>query len=209
MLVNEPRPSSQGNLPLEHAGSRRLYRHWEALRAAMAAPARETLDLKPIARLVPNLGIIERPSPDADFIWRLAGTGLCTLLGREATGSRVVWGFDAFEADVVQRFLGGVVERLQPCVLKFNLINELGEVTPAELIGLPLLAAGGERMQALTGLFDFDDLGPRLGCRLTSIQLIAARSIWTEHLPDDSVVRRLEAVSQSKPQFQVILGGRG
>lgn len=208
MLVNEPRRPSQGNLPLEHAGSRRLYRHWEAMRAEKAAPARETLDLKPIAALVPKLGIIEKPTQDADFIWRLAGTGVCTLLGREATGSRVAWGFDAFEADIVQRFLGGVVERLQPCVLKFNLINELGEVTPTELIGLPLLAVGGERMQALTGMFDFSDLGPRRSSRLSSIQLIAARSIWTEHLPDDSVVRRLEASAQAKPQFQVIAGGR-
>ena len=63
-------------------------------------------------------------------------------------------------------------------------------------------------MQVLTGVFDFTDLGPRLSTRLAAIQLIAARSIWTEHLPGDSVVQRFETKPLPKPQLQVIPGGK-
>ena len=137
MLVNEPNGASQANLPLEHASSRTLYRHWEATRAEQAAPARSALNLRAIAALVPNLAILEQPYADGDFVWRLAGTGVCALLTRDVTGSRVTSGFDAFEADVVRRLLSGVTEQLQPCVLKLKFISEVGDGSAATAEFLP------------------------------------------------------------------------
>jgi hypothetical protein len=133
---------------------------------------------------------------------------VCALLGREATGSRVTWGFDAFEGDVVERFLGSVTQQLQPCVLKFRLVNDIGQSTPVELIGLPLLSRDGEHLQVLVGAFDFADLGPRRSNKLAAIQLISARNIWTEHLPGDNVVGNRAGTSPAKPQLQVIPGGK-
>lgn len=208
MLVNEPSGASQANLPLEHGSSRKLYRYWEAARAENAAPARSALDLRPIAALVPNLAIIEDPHRGGEFVWRLAGSGVCELLAREATGTRVALGFDAFEADVVQRLLAAVIEQLQPCVLKLKFVSEIGDKIPAELIGLPLLGHDGRSLQVLAGLFAMDEYAGRRSRKFVAIQLVAARSIWIAHLPGDSIVRR---AGEHAPRLhlQLIPGGLG
>lgn len=208
MLVNEPRFASQGNLPLEHAASRALYRHWEAIRAERAAPSRHDLNLQPIAGLVSNMAILEQRNGAGEFLWRLAGTGICALLGREVTGGRFATGFDAFEADVVHRFLLGVTEHLQPCVLKLNLANDTGGKTPVEIISLPILAQSGGYFQVLAGMFDFSESTALPNRKIVAVHLLGARSIWTEHLPGDSLVKKAEAGGIRRPQLQVLPGGK-
>ncbi len=205
MLVNEDREASQAPSQILHPGSRALFSFWETMRAEAAAPRRSALDLRRIRDIVPNLLIIEPDSASAGYRWRLAGTAVCNLYQRELTGTDALLGWDSFETDVLKRFLTGVVNALQPCLLRFRMFTDLNQLIGAELIGLPLQANDGS-IQVFGGLFPFREIHS-LGHRaISTIELSAARSIWTEHLPGDRLVR---PAGQRVPRpFQVITGGR-
>ena len=208
MLVNEESETSQAPSQILHPGSRALFSFWETMRAAESAPGRSALNLRHIPDLVPNLMIMEPDGTTGGFRWRLAGTAVCGLYRRELTGTDALLGWDNFEADVVKRFLGGVVHSLQPCLLRFRLFTDLQQLIGAELIGLPIQASGGG-IHVFGGVFPFREIYSLPHQAITAIELSGARSIWTEYLPGDRLAGELSR-SGNRPlrPFQVITGGR-
>jgi len=67
---------------MKHPSSRELFAHWTERRADRAAP--ERIDIEPGA-IRKALGDTFVLAPDAtgEFVFRLAGTGVCALFGRE------------------------------------------------------------------------------------------------------------------------------
>ena len=211
MLVNEQLAASQADSSILHPSSRSLFRFWEASRAENAAPARTSLDLKAIRNLIPQLLIAELGEPTGTYRLRLAGTGVCELYRREMTGSDFLMGWDSFEASIISRFLGAVVRNHQPCLLRFRLTTDLGDVIGAEMVGLPLLAGDGTAIHVFGGIFPFRDIQSLAYASVTGAELSGARSIWTEHLPGDQLLSQIHDAGGSHPfrPFQVIAGGRG
>lgn len=210
MLVNEYGGASQGDSEILHPSSRALFRFWEATRAEESAPSRNKLDLSQIRDLVPYLLIVEPDAARGGFRFRLAGTGVCNLYRRELTGSAVLTGWDSFETDVVGRFLTGVVHGLQPCLLRFRMRTDLGQLIGVEMIGLPLQSGNGGNIHIFGGMFAFRETASLAYRSITAMELSGARSIWTEHLPGDTLVRQLEnSLNRPFQPFQVINGGRG
>ena len=210
MLVNEQRDTSQAESEILHPGSRALFRFWESMRGESSAPAKSNLDLTRIRDLIPNLLIIDRNPVGRSFRWRLAGTQICSLYARELTGTPVLTGWDSFETGVVARFLASVDERLQPCLLRFRMRTDLSQLIGVEMIGLPLQAIDGKAIHIFGGMFPFRETATLAHNAITAMELSGARSIWTEHLPGDQLVRQLEKSPPGPFQpFQVIKGGRG
>ena len=155
MWVNEEaRPSQAETI---HPLSRLLFRAWEAMRGGRSAPSRNDLDLKQMRKLVPSLFIAEHCAATQGFRWRLAGTAICALLGREVTGSDVVDGLDEFEGNVIRRFLSGVSGTHQPALLRLRFTTDRGQHIMAEMAAFPLMAADGTATHVLGGLFTFPD----------------------------------------------------
>lgn len=210
MLVNEQRETIQADSHILHPSTRALFRFWEAVRAERAAPARDEIDLKRLRSLVPNLMLIDRGAGDRDFRWRLAGTGICNVYRRELTGTDVLDGWDSFERDVIGRFLDNVATRLQPCVMRFRLHSDQGDLIGTESICLPVLAQNGT-VQIFGGLFPFRDSELLEYKAIAAMDLSGGRAIWTEHLPGDHLAKDIPATRpfRSFRPFQVIPGGRG
>jgi len=208
MLVKEHPEASQGDSHILHPGSRILFRYWDKTRAAAAAPRRDAIDLKHIREIVPHLVIIER-GLGGSYRWRLAGTGACDIFRREITGRPVLEGWERFERDVIERFLNGVAEELQPCVLRFRFHTDHNELIGAELIAMPVEAANGQ-IHILGGLFAFRDLYGLSHTGIAAMELSGARGIWREHLTGDALVKGMSHDPQPKTfrPFQVIAGGR-
>lgn len=211
MLATEQDLPAADEVSILHPSSRTLFRFWETMRGANAAPRRADLDLKQIHALVPNLLVAELEERTLAYRWRLAGTGICELYQRELTGTGLLEGWDAFETGVISRYLDGVVRNLQPCLLRFRFRTNLDQEIGAEMIGLPLLATDGRTIHILGGIFPFREIWSLAYSRITGMQLSAARSIWTEHLPGDELLSQAGETADNRPfrPFQVITGGLG
>jgi hypothetical protein len=209
MLVNEQLEASQADSQILHPGSRALFRFWETARAERSAPRRDEIDLARLRDIVPNLAIIERGPGHSGFRWRLAGTAICDIFRHEITGRGVLENWDVFERDVIARFLEGVITRLQPCVMRFRLHTDHGQLIGTEFIGLPIVAQSGA-VHVFGGLFAFRSPSALAYTAITAMELSGARSIWTEYLPGDQLVRQLATAQPDRSfrPFQVIAGGR-
>lgn len=191
-----------------HPGSRALFRYWEGVRGEMSAPPRDWLDLRKIPMLVPYLFMIER-KPSHGYAWRLAGTRVCELWGKELTGKTAFAVDDRFERDSINRLLAGVVDSHQPFVLRFRLGSESGLSVAAELVGVPLRARQGNATYAFGVIMPFRDVSWARHDPVTSFELSAARTIWTEPVPGADWSRLAKSQpANSQQAFQVINGGR-
>jgi hypothetical protein len=208
MQANDCHDVSLPESQILHPGSRALFRYWEALRAENAAPSHESLDLKQIAGIVPDLFLMDRDYLRHSYKWRLAGTRICTLFGRELTNNDALEGWDSFERRTIQQLLDGVVTALQPCLLRFRLTTNVGHVIGAELIGLPLHARHTGQFHVLGGVFCFNGHPERGHESIVAQELSGARTIWTEHLPGDKLVASLAQAPRPQPNLKVITGGR-
>ena len=208
MLVNEEPHASQADSQMLHPSGRDLFRYWEKLRAERAAPDRAELDLKPVRRHIGHLFLMERHR--GTYRWRLSGTRICELYRGELTGRDALSGWDSFDRDTIGRFLAGVVENLQPCILRFRLLTSLSQTIGVEMIGLPVVSRGGNLIHIFGGVFPFRDIASLSYDRIASAELSGARTIWTEHLPGDKLVARVRDANEAgthKP-FRLITGGR-
>ncbi|HFC05093.1 MAG TPA: PAS domain-containing protein, partial [Rhizobiales bacterium] len=170
-----------------HPSSRILFRFWEATRGEMAAARKQDLNLRQIAKILPNIAILERELAKPNYKWRLAGTGVCRLWGKELTGQDVLANWPGFERQTMQSGFDMVVASLQPCVARFKAINNLGSQIGVEFIGFPIQDANTGAIQILAAIVPFrspDWLGTE---ELLTFEISSMRKIWTESLPGDSL----------------------
>lgn len=201
MWVNEQARTSQEETI--HPLSRTLFRAWETMRGGRTAPSRRDLDLGQMRKLVPCLFIAEHCAASQDFRWRLAGTAICALLGREVTGTDVMAGWAEFERNVIRRFLSGVSGTHQPALLRLRFTTDRGQYIVAELAAFPLLAADGASTHVLGGLFTFPDPQLKHYDTITAQELLSARFAANEPL----AALPEEALTQARRKFRVISGG--
>jgi hypothetical protein len=209
MLVNEQAGASQGESHILHPGSRTLFRTWDAARHGEPFARRDAIDLKQLRQQMASLFLIERAAGSAGFRWRLAGTGIADLFRRDLTGQPVLAGWDRFERNVIERFLNGVAEEFQPCVLRFRLQTDNRLLIGVEMLALPVTTRNGA-IQIFGGLFPFRETSALGYAYIAGKELSAARGVWTEHLTGDDPApppARPSPPGGFRP-FQVIPGGR-
>jgi hypothetical protein len=205
MLVSDKLEIEAADAKMLHPSCRALFRYWETLREERPCPRKDDIDLRQIQNLMPYLSIIERNSLSAAWQFRLAGTKLGTLFGREMTGMDVMFGWDSFERNVVSNCLDITLERLQPSLVRMRFISDRGDVIAAEMIGLPVQNGKRAPVQIFGGLFPFLDEKPAKPFNSQRRELVSARMIWTEHESGDNLMQLVGRKAQVP--FQVIQGG--
>jgi hypothetical protein len=133
---------------MKHASTRELFAYWTRQRRDRAAPERSDIDPAAIRHSLADIFILA-----ADFVddqrFRLAGTRLCALFGRELKGEsfRSLWAEDSrvqalgMLTDVTAENAGlvaGVIGR-----------NAQGDTVDLELLLLPLAPRGLARVRAI------------------------------------------------------------
>jgi len=184
-----------------HPASRALFRYWESIRGEMSAPPRDWLDLTKVRNLIAHMFMIERVAGKG-FVWRLAGTRVCDLWGTELTGKPVLaWG-DSFEQQTVRLLFDSVIDRHQPCVLRFRLGSDSGASIAAELVAVPLRARSGQATFALGVVSSFREIARPRRDQASVVELTAARSIWIEPVPETGIAGAF--VESSSQPFRMI-----
>ncbi|MGE0211866.1 MAG: PAS domain-containing protein [Parvibaculaceae bacterium] len=203
--------AQQTALPeLMHPGSRMLFRYWERIRGERSAPDRADVDLRAIGSVLASVGILERHRRPTVFLWRVAGTGIGDIWGKEVTGHDMLAGWKGMERHSLVSCLDAVVDAHQPFVARFSASSDHGEAVGVELVALPVRPAERETQILCTALAFRDPAwlstrAPR------SLSLTSIRIIWTEPLPGDPVAAQRPDAAHIRPAvapLRVIRGGK-
>jgi hypothetical protein len=179
--MQDPILTTEYDTQILHPGSRRLFAHWESLRAERAYPDREQFTFEPVKDLMPDMVILERGTARGGYRFRLAGSRVCALFGRNLTLSDAFSGWDAYEASVLGKHFDLAFDNFQPILMRMRLLTDTGMALAAEFIAMPIRARGTNRIQLIGGLFSFRDQGDLAHKSIHTRELTSARAIWTEH----------------------------
>lgn len=192
-----------------HSSSRSLFSYWEKARGERGAPDRRDIDLKQIRDVVRWLCILEREPVRQSYRWRLAGTGICRIFGRELTGDSVFRNWDRFEQQMLSGLLDQVIGTLQPSVSRIRAVTRSGEQLGLELTALPMRPERGLVPHIFGALVPFREPDWLGADPLVSFSLSAVKVIWTEPASGEDLVplRARPAHGRTIVPFQVIDGG--
>ncbi|MEL7048795.1 MAG: PAS domain-containing protein [Pseudomonadota bacterium] len=200
-----------------------LYRYWNAIRGSRLAPRRFEIEPSDIAEYLPETLILEI-DPDGACRYRLAGTRLCEIYGREFRGTSFLDQWSEPDLTTLRRRLRLIKER--GAVLRFEaeLKTEAGRSAVFEFLILPLVHASDrvDRMMGCIGPIEpIDWYGHDV---VTSQKLGDFEFIWPEtdqrssravnasaHRPQDALdlptIRHARIVRDNRRQFRVYNGG--
>lgn len=208
-------PSAETDTQILHPGSRKLFAHWEMLRAERAYPSREEFTFAPVKALMPDMVLIEKDYLRGTYRFRLAGSRVCELFGRNVTSADALAGWDSFETSVLIRHFELAIKEFQPVLARMRLMSDTGVTIAAELIAMPIQVRESNRVQLIGGLFSFRDVKHVGHSNITARELVSARAIWTEHggssrrmAPPVPVAPAPVRTVDGGPKLRVVHGGR-
>ncbi|OCW58815.1 PAS domain-containing protein [Hoeflea olei] len=140
---------------MKHKHSLGLYEYWTAKRGARAAPNRTDIEPADIRQMLPHVFICDLDA-EHRLAFRLAGTALCALYGRELKGSSFSSLWLADGARNAARTGVAVATQTTPAVLSLDGLSNGGRVAQAEMLLLPITGPSGrhDRLIGLVSVFE-------------------------------------------------------
>ena len=180
-----------GALDMKHAATRELYDYWQRLRGRRPAPDRTEIEPSDIRRVLGDTFILEATSRD-EYRFRLAGTRVCALYGRELKGRDFLSFFTGKDREAVSTLLAAVSQDAAAAVFGFDGVSAHDRRLACEVLLLPVRQKGEGWTRVLGCLAPMDDpywigIHPILSQSLTSLRLI-----WPDERP--TFLRRGDAL---------------
>lgn len=133
---------------MKHASTRAVFAHWNERRRNRLAPERADIDPVSIRHALGDTFMLS-----ADFVdrlrFRLAGTRVCALFGRELKGEEFAALWSEQSRKPVDDLLGVVGNEASGAVAGLTARTASGEQCDLELLLLPLAYSGHARIRAL------------------------------------------------------------
>lgn len=136
-----------------------VYDYWSRVRADRDVPDRRDIEPADLRQILPDLFILERsdaPGP----IFRLAGTRVCTLFGRELRTT----GFPRlFAPDVraqVSRICANILTRRTPAILAASAYGRSAEPAGIEILLLPMTSQSAQADRIFGALCPISPIRP-------------------------------------------------
>jgi hypothetical protein len=191
-----------------------LYAYWNGLRAGRVAPSRLEIDPSRIGAILPQIFLIERVDA-ATYSYRLAGTRLCEIFGRELRGTNLLDGWSAADRALLAQDLTLTCD--QGAATHFVMEASAGNARRVQLetLLLPLMHANAiERViGAASAIASPHWLGHE---KLVERRLLSHEPIWPDGRPRSSSALAADAPPPGPPAvlkgdrrgFRVLDGGR-
>jgi hypothetical protein len=128
-------PVRDKSTAVKHPSSRRLYAYWIERRAGRMAPERSDIDPAAIRALLGDSFVL---SGGNERRFRVAGTRVCALFGRELRGASFASIWDGRSAALIRDIITGVAEGAG-IVAGGQAQGRAGPAIPFELLLLPLI----------------------------------------------------------------------
>ncbi|MBR1154251.1 PAS domain-containing protein [Bradyrhizobium sp. JYMT SZCCT0428] len=172
---------------MKHPSSRQFFAYWDAKRGHARAPDRSEIEPSAVRELLGDIFVLGYES-EAGFPFRVAGTRVCALLGRDAKDSS----FTALFADESRREIEDIVtyvaEEMLAAVAGITATSEDGRTAHLELLLLPFNNRAHAPISVTGLLAPFeDDLGTLKDFKLTSWRYL--------HRPEKLVPRALRKLA--------------
>jgi hypothetical protein len=173
---------------MKHSATRALHAYWDRLRAGRAAPERSDVDPGAIRTLLGDVFLLELGGKDRHVV-RLAGTRICTLLGRELKERPFAEPFAAADWQDLFAVLDGVSEFSTPAVVSVRGETQDGRSIDLEMLLLPLRHRGRTQVRLLGSLVAGEWPYWAGQVPLAQFRLLTVRHLRPEEFsrPDDTV----------------------
>ena len=123
---------------MKHAASRELFAYWEDRRGERLAPERADIEPGAIRSALSDTFILELGETGDNHAFRLAGTRVCAMFGRELKGETFVDLWDLANRRAIADLLTISVEESIGTVAGVTAHSATGETLELELLLLPL-----------------------------------------------------------------------
>jgi len=141
--------------PIIHFRLRGLYQYWLAIKKNRHLPSKDDLNLHRISSHLPSVYLIEWNPVSAVFIWRLTGTRLCKLWGRELSKTPVLDLWEPEQYEKINNTLHGVRTAFHPFCIRLHGVCGEPYKLGLEMLALPLLDAVNTRVLIFGALVPF------------------------------------------------------
>ncbi len=140
---------------MKHAATQFLFAYWNRIRGDRLAPERREVEPAEIGRILSDTFILEA-APRGSYPYRLAGTHVCSLFGRELKGADWMSLWPEGDRADLHTVMRGVAREGAGAFLVSRARNARGQSVPLETVILPLIHRGGlfDRMLGATGPLD-------------------------------------------------------
>lgn len=122
---------------MRHKPSIEIFTYWEQLRGTADAPLRNLIQPGAVRHILPQLFILEL-MPNAAPRFRLAGTAICSLMGREIRGESFAALWAGSQASDPVGIATGVMEYVVPALINATGYSIGGRHMAFEMVLMPL-----------------------------------------------------------------------
>lgn len=201
---------------MKHSATRILYGYWDELRGERASPERSEIDPAAIRHILADTFICE-VDEGADHPFRLAGTRVCALFGKEVKGQgfATLWGLNGAGAGVLEArsLVTSVVDEARGLVAGLQGLTRSGQEMEIELLLLPLRHAGRTHARLLGSISSVSPapwigLDPVVQMTLRTVRIIREVDGPSSPWPSPRPQARNAEPPQRRGSFMVYTGGK-
>jgi hypothetical protein len=135
---------------MKHPSSREYFAYWNDKRGAAPAPDRSDIEPSALRDLLADIFVLSCDR-DAGFPFRMAGTRICALFGRDVKDTSFAALFDTEGRREIEEIVAAVAEETLPAIAGLTATAQDGSLTHLELLLLPFMTRAHTPI-SLTGL---------------------------------------------------------
>jgi hypothetical protein len=160
---------------MKHPSSRGFFSYWDAKRGDARAPDRSEIEPSAVRELLGDIFVLSYDS-DAGFPFRVAGTRVCALLGRDLKDLSFSALFAPGGRREIEDIVTVVAEEMLPAIAGITAMSQGGALAHLELLLLPFNTRAHEPISLTGVLAPFEgDAGLLRDFRLTSYRYLHRR----------------------------------
>jgi len=172
---------------MKHPSSREFFAYWDAKRGDALAPDRSEIEPGAVRELLGDIFVLSYDN-DAGYPFRVAGTRVCALLGRDLKDQSFSGLFAEDGRRELEDIITCVAEETLAAIAGITATSEDGRPAHLELLLLPFNNRAHAPLRLTGSLAPFEnDLGPLRDFRLTSWRYL--------HRPEKLVPRALRKLA--------------
>lgn len=133
-----PAPGATGQLSMKHPSSREFFAYWDKKRGNERAPDRMDMEPQAVRELLGDIFVLSYDS-EAGFPFRLAGTRVSALLGRDLRDQSFLTLFAGPARREITDIITAVTEETLPAIAGLTAIAQDGSLAHLELLLLPFM----------------------------------------------------------------------